>query len=202
MRITRIERVIKVLMPPPAVIMLGGLLLLSTELPSQANQNKSNPKTNTSPTAPAKKTAPKKRSRGTTLVPPPPPTIPSVIDSGQVSMGSTGFIDYLSEEDLEWKKKTLEKELAARELDLQDSKTILERKLKQSETFEALFAEGVVSKRELENTRRQTDRLKRDVERENRSVEEVKRILSKIDQRLATVNKKATPKRSKKKKSR
>lgn len=191
MRVKRTERVINILVASVLSTILCPGILLSTNATALANQTKAVEKKKSTPVK-------KNRRKTTTLVPPPPPTIPSVVQSGPVSIGSTGFIDYLSKEDLIWKKGNLEKELASRKLDLEDSISILTRKESQSKNFESLYAEGVVSKRELENTRRQTARLRRDVEREQREVDEVKRVLEKIEKRLAYLEKK-TKKKVKKK---
>lgn len=144
-----------------------------------------------------KKTGAKNHSRAT-LVPPPPPTMPDMggemMVPGAFSMGTGAFIDYMSLEDLKLKYEGLKKELASLELDLADSKLLLSRKEKDCTNFDALFQEGVVSKRELEATHREAERLKRDVEREERKVEEARRVIGKVESRIKTLEAKKKPK--------
>jgi len=144
-----------------------------------------------------KKSAAKKHSRAT-LVPPPPPTMPDMggemMVPGAFSMGTGAFIDYMSLDDLKFKYEGLKKELDALELDLADSKLLLSRKEKDCTNFDALYQEGVVSKRELEATHREAERLKRDVEREERKVEEARRVIERVESRIKTLEAKKKPK--------
>ena len=150
-----------------------------------------------------KKKANKSPRKSVGLVPPPPPTIPRVLPGDSLSIGSglglSAGIDYLSEEDLKFKLKTLQKNLEGLSLDLKDSTQRLEESVKRSSNFDGLFEEGVVSRKELESAKRETRRLKRSVEREELKVEEVKRVVAKVEARLAEMEKSKVKKTNSKK---
>lgn len=140
-----------------------------------------------------------KKSRGN-FVPPPPPSIPSVFDNSAMNMGASIAIDYMSLDDLKWKLKSLKKQLSSLELDMKDSLVALAETQKRDKTFEGLFAEGVVSKKELREAKREAKRVSRSVERDKLEIEEVKRVVHAFESRIKVLeSSKKTKKRTKKK---
>lgn len=130
------------------------------------------------------------RPRTTMLVPPPPPMTPSIlVDPGmQAVLGMTMPVEMLGKETL----KEREKEIAIQHKDAALELEAKQRKLKDKEdravTFEELYKEGVVSRRELEAAQAEAKEFVVDVERLATKEHELKLLLERINKRLAALS--------------
>lgn len=136
----------------------------------------------------------RKASRGTAvLVPPPPPSIPTdgMVQTPLVLSGE--MIDYMSKTDLNELKTTLTARLARDRKKLDDNR---ERSLdtkKKAQTFEQLFSEGVVSRKELETAKEDAIKVEEDLPQLEDSVKELDAKLSRINKRLTVLEAKKKP---------
>lgn len=141
------------------------------------------------------------RKRSPKLVPPPPPTIPSIVSKENGAYVSSIPVDYMSLKDLKWKKSVLTKQLEAYKMDEEDSLKAQEESARRAETFIGLYEEGVVSKKELEAAKRKAKRLAREVELDQLKLEGLNRSLNAVNNRIEYLEK-AKSKKSKTKKRR
>ncbi|MDX1989401.1 MAG: hypothetical protein SFV17_22125 [Candidatus Obscuribacter sp.] len=130
------------------------------------------------------------RPRTTMLVPPPPPMTPSLLvdPSMQAVLGMTMPVEMLGKETL----KEREKEVAIQHKDAALELEAKQRKLKDKEdravSFEELYKEGVVSRRELEAAQAEAKEYVVDVERLAVKEHELKLLLERINKRLAALS--------------
>jgi|AGTN01.1.fsa_nt_gi hypothetical protein len=142
----------------------------------------------------AKGDKPHRKAKETVLVPPPPPATPSFLPEQMSDLGEIGPLDYLSKEDLKFKLDNLNKKLTAAKQDQKDQEDMTREIKGKAERFDSLFAEGVVSKRELETSKRDAERSERDLERTNIKVSELQRITETVQERLTKVEAASKPK--------
>lgn len=98
-----------------------------------------------------------------------------------------GSVEILSLEDLKERKITTEKKLAGAKLDLKDQETYTAEAKDRAERFESLFEEGVVSKKELIESRHDAEKAVRDLETGKLSTGDIERVLTRITERIKTL---------------
>lgn len=125
-------------------------------------------------------------SRRVMLVPPPPPNIPTYID-GMPAGFMDGSVEILSLEDLKERKITTEKKLAGAKLDFKDQETYAAEAKDRAQRFESLFEEGVVSKKELIESRHDAEKAERDLETGKLTTGDIERVLTRITERIKTL---------------
>lgn len=156
---------------------------------TQTKEIKARTKTQSKQESPKKSISKKKpkrvvRKKRSVFVPPPPPSIPSVLNSDSLSLGSTIGIEYMSLDDLKFKRTSMQKQLSSLEMDMEDSLMAMKDSKRRSDTFDDLFKEGVVSKKELFQAKREAKRMARSIERDKLEIEETKRVIEAINSRI------------------
>lgn len=141
-----------------------------------------------------KKKSEKRKAKEAVLVPPPPPSTPSFLPDQISELGEIGPLDYLSKDDLKFKLENLNKKLAAAKQDQKDQEEMTKEIKGKAERFDSLFAEGVVSKRELETSKKEAERSERDLERTKIKVAEYQRMAETVQERLTKVEAASKPK--------
>lgn len=140
-----------------------------------------------------RETTPQTKARRTAgsgmLIPPPPPTIPAYLNLPAISTPfGLGFsVPLMSLDDLKFEHKNLEKKLEAAKQDEQDQKRATAEKQERAQRFVDLFAEGVVSRRELETAQRDAERSVRDLEQSHIKVSEIDRVYLQVKERIKTL---------------
>jgi len=159
---------------------------------------------------PEKKPAPepvkkKVKKAGTTmLVPPPPPTIPTYLNvppNSPFDLGLGFSVPAMSLDDLKFQQKNVEKKLESAKIDENDQKRLMEREQERAKQFDGLFADGIVSRRELETAKEDAERSVRKLEQTHISVAEKERLLSQIKERIQSLEAAKKPMKISSKKS-
>ncbi|HEY9867852.1 MAG TPA: hypothetical protein V6D08_01485 [Candidatus Obscuribacterales bacterium] len=119
--------------------------------------------------------------RGVVLVPPPPPAIPA---GGQLTFLSGTPVEFLSESDLKRHKEQLDLNLSRARQQADEQERLLKEKVQRAELFASLYKEGVVSRRELENSQREVGRSEGDLTDARLKVTDLERDMQRIDERL------------------
>lgn len=128
------------------------------------------------------------------LVPPPPPTLPI---AGQLS-GFTGVpIELLSEADLKRRQKELADELAAGKKEIEDKEKNADEKRQRSTLFASLYTEGVVSRRELEQSQREDSQAQAELKSARQKIEDLEHIQSEVATCLKKIAKRPASRASK-----
>lgn len=132
--------------------------------------------------------APRSHSLG--LIPPPPPSIPTM------QFGATGpnvipgaeLIEYISKDEaVELLSKTrLEIEKANKKLSA--TRELYDEKKRKSESFESLFNEGVVSRRELQTARHDFCTMEEEVQEAQTRIQDLQSREKRIQERLKAFN--------------
>ncbi len=162
------------------------------------NSSKSDGKAAVSKTATVKSTTKKKTSSAVVLVPPPPPTIPSatslLLDPSALGYMSYGMpVELMSKESLKEKEKEISIQYKDALSEFTAKKQKLTDKEERAKNFEGLFAEGVVSRRELETAQQEAQEFSHDVSRLSTKETELKSLLERVTKRLAQFNKVEKP---------
>jgi hypothetical protein len=145
-----------------------------------------------------------KRTGTTMLVPPPPPTIPTYLNvppNSPFDLGLGFSVPAMSLDDLKFQLKNMEKKLESAKIDERDQKRLMEREQERAKQFDGLFADGIVSRRELETAKEEAERSARKLEQTHISVAEKERLLSQIKERIQTLEAAKKPMKSSSKKS-
>lgn len=118
-------------------------------------------------------------------MPPPPPTVPTMLGSSS-DFGIYGGmpIELLSKEALKDRVKEISIQYKDACRELEDHNQQKEEKLQRAQEFEGLYKEGVVSRRELEASQREAAAVNSDIDRLNFKVNELKGLLDRINRRL------------------
>ncbi len=147
----------------------------------------------------AKKAA--RTGRGASMVPPPPPNTPTMLsDPAMMAMGTGLYgmqVEYMSKEALKDRIKEVSiqyKDACVQLAAKKSSQTELQDRAK---NFEQLYAEGVVSRRELETTQKEAIGSNDDIARLENNCRELKSLLERMNKRLAAVTPKPLNKASK-----
>ncbi len=120
-----------------------------------------------------KKTNGKRPGKGLVLVPPPPPDAPALLDWSP--LGGTGeFSSFLNETELKAKLQHMQSQINDARLKVKESSEQLSSSKDRVEQFNSLYAEGVISRKELDVT-------KKDVVDQEHLAEEAKNNLADLE---------------------
>ncbi|MBX9670221.1 MAG: hypothetical protein K2X93_21655 [Candidatus Obscuribacterales bacterium] len=119
------------------------------------------------------------------LIPPPPPTMPTYLNVPTTGFGDGFSVQFMSLDDLKFQLKNLEKKLTAANEDEQEQTRVAKEKEERAARFDQLFEEGVVSRRELEQSHVEAERAKRDLEQAHIKVEENTRLIAQVKDRIS-----------------
>jgi HPt (histidine-containing phosphotransfer) domain-containing protein len=130
------------------------------------------------------------------MVPPPPPEIPLINGQGEEGLFSTlGMpLEYMSKSDLENLKKRLEGQAERLKRRVDDRDQSLKEQKDRVASFEDLFKEGVVSKRELDRAHKDLSELEDHGADLQAHLEDTQTDIDRVRKRLAVLEKKAAPK--------
>lgn len=119
------------------------------------------------------------------LVPPPPPSIPGVLATPHMVPGFE-VIEFVSHDELVelCERTTAERERANKKLTLTKSQS--DEKKKRAQSFQTLYSEGVVSRRELESAQHETATLEDEVTEQEQRVADLDIKLNRINAKLKT----------------
>ncbi len=120
------------------------------------------------------------------LIPPPPPTMPTYLNVPTTGFGDGFSVQFMSLDDLKFQLKNLEKKLTAANEDEQEQTRVAKEKEERAARFDQLFEEGVVSRRELEQSHIEAERAKRDLEQAHIKVEENTRLMAQVKDRMSS----------------
>jgi hypothetical protein len=130
------------------------------------------------------------------LVPPPPPGTPSMMLDPGMSMGLWGMpVEYMSKEALKDKAKELTIQYKDAQAELESKKRVQAESQERADGFDELFAEGVVSRRELENSKRESQETNQEVARLETKCGELKSLLERVNKKLAPAAAKSAPRK-------
>lgn len=149
------------------------------EAPKQATNVKSGK------AAVTKATTTKRRVATERLVPPPPPSIPGVLATPHMVPGFE-VIEFVSHDELIelCQRTTTDWERASKKLE--QTKKQSEEKKKRAHSFETLYSEGVVSRRELESAQHEASSMDDDVSEQEQRVTDLDIKLKRINSKLKT----------------
>ncbi len=137
----------------------------------------------------AKKAA--RTGRGASMVPPPPPNTPTMLsDPAMMAMGSGLYgmqVEYMSKEALKDRIKEVSIQYKDASVQLAAKKSSQAELQDRAKNFEQLYAEGVVSRRELETTQKDANGSNDDIARLENNCRELKSLLERMNKRLAAV---------------
>ena len=134
------------------------------------------------------------------LVPPPPPVVPTIGPEGMMGMGPMIFVgenvEYMPLADvLELKDKTT-KDIEKTKRSLDDLTALAIEKSQRAVNFDALYAQGVVSKRELEASKREDESTARELADQKQNLSVLDQKMARIERRIADLNKKKSASKS------
>lgn len=135
----------------------------------------------------------KARVSAARLVPPPPPDTPSLmIDPSMQSLLGMP-LEYLGKESLKDREKEISLQYKDAAAELASRKSQSDEKIERAKDFDALYAEGVVSRRELEQSKRDAEDAKSEIARLENKTSELKSLLDRIHSRQAGLEKRNAP---------
>lgn len=134
------------------------------------------------------------------FVPPPPPTVPTLSGLGIQGMGPVILmgenIDYMSAADLRDLKEKTGRAIERSRRDLEDLISSADEKLQRANSFDKLYAEGVISRRELENSKHESNRATEDLSEAKQNLTLLEQKYARIEKRIAALNQAKKPARS------
>lgn len=121
------------------------------------------------------------------LVPPPPPSVPTLNDLGMPGMGNTMVfmgenVDYMPASELRDLKDKTVSEIERSRRSVEELSSSASEKQQRADSFDQLYAEGVVSRKELETSKHESEKTTQDLK-------EGKQMLSLLEQKLARIEK-------------
>ncbi len=125
------------------------------------------------------------------FVPPPPPSTPSFLaDPAGLSLyyGAAMPLEFLSRENLKEKDKEIGLQLNDAKRELDNKKRSVDQRRERAVNFEALFQEGVISRRELENAQNEASDSGSEILRLESKVAELQNLKDRINKRLQAAN--------------
>ncbi|MDQ5968060.1 MAG: hypothetical protein QG625_4217 [Cyanobacteriota bacterium erpe_2018_sw_39hr_WHONDRS-SW48-000098_B_bin.30] len=125
------------------------------------------------------------------FVPPPPPSTPSFLaDPAGLSLyyGAAMPLEFLSRENLKEKDKEIGLQLNDAKRELDNKKRSVDQRRERAVNFEALFQEGVISRRELENAQNEANDSGSEILRLESKVAELQNLKDRINKRLQAAN--------------
>jgi hypothetical protein len=142
-------------------------------------------------------TTPKRAPSGR-LVPPPPPSVPMSGEMGMPGMGTTMTfvgenIEYMSVSDLRELKDKTDREIERWRKQVEDLIASADEKQQRSNSFEQLYTEGVISRRELEASKRESEKAGQDLAEAKQALTLAEQKHARIELRLATLAKQKKP---------
>ena len=125
------------------------------------------------------------------FVPPPPPIVPTLTSPGMMPTVVIGgdLIEYMSAADLKDVQSRTARELAKAQNSLQMHKELLAEKQKRALSFDSLYAEGVVSRRELQLCKKEAADAESELEDSKLLVQELERKSERIETRVKALSK-------------
>jgi hypothetical protein len=134
-----------------------------------------------------KKITHKRTSSSTQLVPPPPPSVPTMSEMGIPGMNTQMIfmgenVEYMPASELKDLKTKTEMDLTKQRRLVEEYSESAKDAKQKSESFDQLFAEGVVSRKELETS-------KKDNERNRQDLIDAKQTLSMLEQKYVRIEK-------------
>lgn len=125
------------------------------------------------------------------FVPPPPPVVPTLSGSSMIPTVVVGgeLIEYLNGADLRDLQSKTTRELNKARTNLESQKELLAEKQKRALSFDSLYAEGVVSRRELQNCKKEAAEAESDLEESKILVQELEQKSDRIEARVKTLAK-------------
>ncbi len=160
--------------------------------PAAGDSAKSGAKAATSAVAspaasPVAKTKP--RVSRPSMVPPPPPNTPSMLsDPSLMGLGYSAYgmqVEYMSREALKDRVKEITIQFKDASSELENRKRLKTEREARAKSFEQLFTEGVVSRRELETSQREATDSSDEVQRLENKYNELSSLLERVNKRLA-----------------
>lgn len=167
--------------------------------PAQSINVKAKTEVKTEVKASTNKSATKKKASSVVvLVPPPPPSIPAatslLLDPSALGYMGYGMpVELMSKESLKEKEKEISIQYKDALSEFTAKKQKLTDKEERAKNFEGLFAEGVVSRRELETAQQEAQEFSHDVNRLSTKESELKSLLERVTKRLTQFNKAEKP---------
>jgi hypothetical protein len=131
------------------------------------------------------------------LVPPPPPSIPTATELGVSGVGTMIFvgenIDFLSRADLIDLQQKTDQRIERYRRDVEELVTAAAEKKQRAGSFDQLFVEGVISKRELETSKRESEKASQELADAKQTLTMLEQKHARIEQRLSILNKTKKP---------
>ncbi len=123
------------------------------------------------------------------MVPPPPPNTPSMLsDPSLMGLGYSAYgmqVEYMSREALKDRVKEITIQFKDASAELENRKRLKTEREARAKSFEQLFSEGVVSRRELEASQREATDSTDEVQRLENKYNELSSLLERVNKRLA-----------------
>lgn len=123
------------------------------------------------------------------MVPPPPPNTPSMLsDPSLMGLGYSAYgmqVEYMSREALKDRVKELSIQVKDASAEFESRKRLKTEREARAKSFEQLYSEGVVSRRELENSQREATDSTDEVQRLEHKYKELSSLLERVNKRLA-----------------
>jgi multidrug resistance efflux pump len=124
-------------------------------------------------------------------VPPPPPNTPSMLsDPSMLGMGYGAYgmqVEYMSREALKDRVKELSIQVKDASAEFENRKRLKTEREARAKSFEQLYTEGVVSRRELENSQREATDSTDEMQRLEHKFNELSSLLERVNKRLAAL---------------
>jgi hypothetical protein len=131
----------------------------------------------------------KPRAARPSMVPPPPPNTPSMLsDPSLMGLGYSAYgmqVEYMSREALKDRVKEITIQFKDASAELENRKRLKTEREARAKSFEQLFSEGVVSRRELEASQREATDSTDEVQRLENKYNELSSLLERVNKRLA-----------------
>jgi hypothetical protein len=125
------------------------------------------------------------------MVPPPPPNTPSMLsDPSMLGMGYGAYgmqVEYMSREALKDRVKELSIQVKDASAEFENRKRLKTEREARAKSFEQLYTEGVVSRRELENSQREATDSTDEMQRLEHKFNELSSLLERVNKRLAAL---------------
>lgn len=125
------------------------------------------------------------------FVPPPPPNIPtfsSVSEMGSFDMDLSG-LSFMSEADLKSRLTSNELRLKNAQSKLKDQTALVDENKKRAQNFVELFAQGIVSKKELEGSSKDAEQAVSDLEEAKGKCKDLELTVKAMKDRLSVLQK-------------
>ncbi|MFA7338790.1 MAG: hypothetical protein WC028_18535 [Candidatus Obscuribacterales bacterium] len=125
------------------------------------------------------------------MVPPPPPNTPSMLSDPSMMGLGMGYgaygmqVEYMSREALKDRVKELSIQVKDASAEFESRKRLKTEREARAKSFEQLYTEGVVSRRELENSQREATDSTDEVQRLEHKYKELSSLLERVNKRLA-----------------